>query len=121
MVDQTLAYIGNVFTGRASADQIGGPIWIAQISGAGRHHGTDRPASPGGGAVDLDRTVESVPGAAARWRSPFVLRGRGCCAGVRCRNEPRRCGFRIGLVLVLMLMVFATYNDFHAGAWLGCS
>src|SRR6202047_2620621 len=33
VIDQTLSYIGNVFTGRASADQIGGPIRIAQISG----------------------------------------------------------------------------------------
>src|SRR5882724_769354 len=32
VIDQTLSYIGNVFTGRASADQIGGPIRIAQIS-----------------------------------------------------------------------------------------
>src|SRR5438128_12004152 len=32
VIDQTLSYIGNIFTGRASADQIGGPIRIAQMS-----------------------------------------------------------------------------------------
>ena len=33
VIDQTLSYIGSIFTGRASPDQIGGPIRIAQISG----------------------------------------------------------------------------------------
>ena len=33
VIDQTLSYVGNIFRGRASADQIGGPIRIAQISG----------------------------------------------------------------------------------------
>ena len=45
--------------------------------GAGRHARTDSAASSGGGAVDLDRTAEPVPGSPARWRSPFVLCGRG--------------------------------------------
>ena len=31
VIDQTLSYIGNVFTGRASADQIGRPTRIGQI------------------------------------------------------------------------------------------
>ena len=33
MIDRTLAYIGGVFTGREAADQVGGPLRIAQISG----------------------------------------------------------------------------------------
>src|ERR1700719_4421673 len=33
VVDRTLAYIGGVFTGREAADQVGGPLRIAQISG----------------------------------------------------------------------------------------
>ena len=33
VVDRTMAYIGGVFTGREAADQVGGPIRIAQISG----------------------------------------------------------------------------------------
>src|SRR6476646_787494 len=33
VVDRTLAYIGGVFTGREAADQLGGPLRIAQISG----------------------------------------------------------------------------------------
>ena len=33
VIDTTLSYIGQLFTGREAADQIGGPIRIAQISG----------------------------------------------------------------------------------------
>ena len=33
VVERTLAYIGGVFTGREAADQVGGPLRIAQISG----------------------------------------------------------------------------------------
>src|SRR5207244_1013909 len=33
VVDRTLAYIGGIFTGREAADQVGGPLRIAQISG----------------------------------------------------------------------------------------
>src|SRR5262249_57884039 len=33
VVDRTLSYISGVFTGREAADQLGGPIRIAQVSG----------------------------------------------------------------------------------------
>jgi regulator of sigma E protease len=33
VVDRTLAYIGGIFAGREAADQVGGPLRIAQISG----------------------------------------------------------------------------------------
>ena len=33
MVERTLSYIGGVVVGRESADQLGGPIRIAQVSG----------------------------------------------------------------------------------------
>ena len=39
----------------------------------GRHAGLHAGAASGGHAVGLDRAAEPVPGAAARWRSPFVL------------------------------------------------
>jgi membrane-associated protease RseP (regulator of RpoE activity) len=64
------------------------------------------------------RAAESVPGALARWWPPFVLHGRGAPGA----SESQEYGFRVGLVLVLMLMVFAFYNDFHQVPWLkGCS
>src|SRR5690606_18650029 len=33
VIDRTMAYIGGIFVGREAADQLGGPIRIAQISG----------------------------------------------------------------------------------------
>ena len=33
MVERTLSYLGGVIVGRESADQLGGPIRIAQVSG----------------------------------------------------------------------------------------
>ena len=33
VIERTLSYIGGVFTGREAADQVGGPLRIAQISG----------------------------------------------------------------------------------------
>jgi regulator of sigma E protease len=41
-----------------------------------------------------------------------VLRGRPLS------EKSQEYGFRVGLVLVLMLMVFAFYNDFHQVPWL---
>src|SRR6202034_3085606 len=35
VIDRTLSYLGGVVVGRESADQLGGPIRIAQMSGQG--------------------------------------------------------------------------------------
>ena len=77
VIDQTLSYIGSVFTGRASADQIGGPMRIAQISGQVATLGLAPLMHLAAVLVDFDRIVEPVSGSAARWRSSFVLCGRG--------------------------------------------
>ena len=44
---------------------------------SGRHHRSCRAGAPCRGAFDIDRIAEPVSGAVARWRSPFVLCGRG--------------------------------------------
>ena len=110
MIDRTLSYIGGVFAGREAADQLGGPIRIAQVSG--------QVATVGIAALMHLAAVLSVsigllnlfPGAAARWRSPFVLCNRGgarpAAVGTRAGD-----GVSIGLAIVVMLMIFATYND----------
>ena len=77
MIDRTLSYIGGVFAGREAADQLGGPIRIAQVSG--------QVATAGFVALIHLTAVLSVsigllnlfPDPAARWRSPFVLWNRG--------------------------------------------
>ncbi len=73
VVDRTLSYIGGVFAGRETADQLGGPIRIAQICRAGGVGRLCRAHPPDRRAVRLDRPSEPVPDTIARRRSPFVL------------------------------------------------
>ncbi len=87
VVDRTIAYIGGVFTGREAADQIGGPMRIAQISGQVATIGLTALIHLAAVLVDLDRPSEPVSGAASRWRSSFVLcrrsRSRASAVGAR--------------------------------------
>jgi regulator of sigma E protease len=117
VVDQTLSYIGNVFTGRASADQIGGPIRIAQISGQVATLGITpllhlaAVLSISIGLLNLF-PVPLLDGGHLLFYGAEVLRGRPLS------DKSQEYGFRVGLALVLMLMVFAFYNDFHQVPWL---
>ena len=117
VIDQTLSYIGNVFTGRASADQIGGPIRIAQISGQVATLGLTpllhlaAVLSISIGLLNLF-PVPLLDGGHLLFYAAEALRGRPLS------DRSQEYGFRFGLVLVLMLMVFAFYNDFHQVPWL---
>jgi regulator of sigma E protease len=117
VIDQTLSYIGNIFRGRASADQIGGPIRIAQLSGQVATLGVvpllDWAAviSISIGLLNLF-PVPLLDGGHLLFYAAEVLRGRPLS------ERSQEYGFRVGLVLVLMLMVFAFYNDFHQVPWL---
>jgi regulator of sigma E protease len=117
VIDQTLSYIGHVFTGRASADQIGGPIRIAQISGQVATLGLipllhlAAVLSISIGLLNLF-PVPLLDGGHLLFYAAEVLRGRPLS------DRSQEYGFRFGLVLVLMLMVFAFYNDFHQVPWL---
>jgi regulator of sigma E protease len=117
VIDQTLSYIGNVFTGRASADQIGGPIRIAQISGQVATLGITpllhlaAVLSISIGLLNLF-PVPLLDGGHLLFYAAEIARGRPLS------ERSQEYGFRFGLVLVLMLMVFAFYNDFHQVPWL---
>jgi regulator of sigma E protease len=110
VIDRTLAYIGGVFTGREAADQVGGPLRIAQISG--------QVATIGIAALIHLAAVLSISiGLLNLFPVPLLDGGHLLFYGVEAaRGRPlseraQEMGFRIGLGLVLMLMVFATYND----------
>ncbi|WJR81526.1 RIP metalloprotease RseP [Bradyrhizobium sp. NP1] len=110
VIERTLAYIGGVFTGREAADQVGGPLRIAQISG--------QVATIGIAALVHLAAVLSVSiGLLNLFPVPLLDGGHLLFYGVEAiRGRPlseraQEMGFRIGLGLVLMLMVFATYND----------
>ncbi|KWV57314.1 RIP metalloprotease RseP [Bradyrhizobium macuxiense] len=110
VIDRTLAYIGGIFTGREAADQVGGPLRIAQISG--------QVATIGVGALIHLAAVLSISiGLLNLFPVPLLDGGHLLFYAVEAvRGRPlseraQEMGFRIGLGLVLMLMVFATYND----------
>lgn len=110
VIDRTFAYIGGVFTGREAADQVGGPLRIAQISGQVATIGLAAlihlaaVLSISIGLLNLF-PVPLLDGGHLLFYAVEAVRGRPLS------NRAQEMGFRIGLGLVLMLMVFATYND----------
>jgi regulator of sigma E protease len=110
VIDRTLAYIGGVFTGRETADQVGGPLRIAQISG--------QVATIGMAAlIHLSAVLSISIGLLNLFPVPLLDGGYllfylvEAVRGRPLSERAQELGFRIGLGLVLMLMVFATYND----------
>jgi regulator of sigma E protease len=110
VVDRTLSYIGGVFAGREAADQLGGPIRIAQVSG--------QVASAGFVALIHLTAVLSVSiGLLNLFPIPLLDGGHLLFYGIEAiRGRPlseraQEVGFRIGLAIVVMLMIFATFND----------
>jgi regulator of sigma E protease len=111
VIERTLAYVGHVFTGREAADQVGGPLRIAQISG--------QVATIGGlpGLIQLAAVLSVSIGLLNLFPVPLLDGGHllfyliEAVRGRPLSERAQEMGFRIGLGLVLMLMVFATYND----------
>jgi len=110
VVERTLSYIGGVISGREAADQLGGPIRIAQVSG--------QVASEGLPSLFSLAAVLSVSiGLLNLFPVPLLDGGHLLFYGIEAvRGKPlseraQEVGFRIGLAIVVMLMIFATYND----------
>lgn len=110
VVDRTVSYIVGIIRGRESADQLGGPLRIAQVSG--------QVASIGFTALMHLTAVLSVSiGLLNLFPVPLLDGGHLLFYGFEAlRGRPlsermQEYGFRVGLALVIMLMVFATWND----------
>jgi regulator of sigma E protease len=110
VVERTLSYIGGVISGREAADQLGGPIRIAQVSG--------QVATEGLASLFSLTAVLSVSiGLLNLFPVPLLDGGHLLFYGIEAvRGKPlseraQEVGFRIGLAIVVMLMIFATYND----------
>ena len=110
IVDQTLAYLGKIIVGRESADQLGGPIRIAQISSQAASVGI----LP---LINLIAVLSVSIGLINLFPVPMLDGGHllfylfEAVKGKPLSEKTREYGFRIGLALVLMLMIFATLND----------
>ncbi|MFG1344700.1 RIP metalloprotease [Xanthobacter autotrophicus DSM 431] len=110
VVDRTFSYLGGLISGRESADQLGGPIRIAQVSGQVATFGI-------GALLSLAAVLSVSIGILNLFPIPLLDGGHllfYAFEAVRGRPLSARTqdiGFRIGLALVLMLMIFATWND----------
>lgn len=110
IVTGTFDYLANLVTGRMKADQLGGPIRVAQASG--------QMATLGVAAVLQLAAVLSVSIGLLNLMPVPVLDGGHLMfyAVEALRGKPvgpaaQDVAYRIGFAMVLMLMVFATWND----------
>ncbi|WP_319414531.1 RIP metalloprotease RseP [uncultured Cohaesibacter sp.] len=110
IVDRTLGYVGRIFVGKEDADQLGGPIRVAQVSGQVATLGLVA-------LVNLAAVLSVSIGLLNLFPIPmldgghllfFALEG---LRGKPLSPKSQELGFRIGLALVFSLMIFATFND----------
>jgi regulator of sigma E protease len=110
VIDRTLSYLGGVVVGREAANQLGGPIRIAEMSGQVATLGfvalihLAAVLSVSIGLLNLF-PIPLLDGGHLLFYSFEAVRGRPLS------EKAQEVGFRIGLAIVLMLMIFATFND----------
>jgi regulator of sigma E protease len=110
VIERTMAYLAGVVIGRESADQLGGPIRIAQVSGQVASLGLDA-------LINLAAVLSVSIGLLNLFPIPLLDGGHLLFYAIEAvRGRPlseraQELGFRIGLAIVLMLMTYATFND----------
>ncbi|GGH21852.1 zinc metalloprotease [Alsobacter metallidurans] len=110
IVERTGAYVGGLFAGTESTDQLSGPIRIAQISGQVATNGIvallnlAAILSVSIGLINLV-PVPLLDGGHLLFYAFEAIRGRPLS------ERTQEYGFRVGLALVVMLMLFTTFND----------
>ena len=107
---RTLDYLWGVLSGREAADQLGGPIRVAQVSGQVATQGIVPLLSLAAvlsisiGLLNL-MPIPMLDGGHLVYYFAEAVRGKPLSERVQ------DYGFRIGIGIVLLLMVFATWND----------
>lgn len=110
VISRTGGYLYGVVTGRERADQIGGPIRVAQVSGQVATLGfvallnLTAILSVSIGLLNL-LPVPILDGGHLLFYAAEAVRGRPLS------ERAQEFGYRVGFALVLGLMVFATWND----------
>ena len=110
IITGTLSYIGDIFTGRQSAEQIGGAVRIADAAG--------KFAAIGFTQLVLFTAFISVSiGLVNLFPIPILDGGHlvfyaiEAVAGRPVNEDIQEFSFRVGLALILMLMMLGFYND----------
>lgn len=106
----TFSYIGGIFAGRHDADQLGGPLRIAQASGQAAQRG---PLALIGfiAFVSVSIGLINLMPIPVLDGGHLVYYAYEAAAGRPMSEKMQEIGFRIGLAVVLGLMIFATRND----------
>jgi len=110
VVDQTGRFLGSLFRGHGDVDQLGGPIKIVQISGQAATLGL-------ASLIHLSAVLSISIGLLNLFPVPLLDGGHLLFYAIEAvRGRPlseraQELGYRFGLALVLMLMIFTFYND----------
>ena len=110
VIDRTASYVGGLVLGREKPDQLSGPIGVAGVAGQVARVGIGplfnliAILSISIGLINLV-PVPLLDGGHLLYFAFEALRGRPMSLGAQ------EFGFKVGLALVVMLMIFATYND----------
>jgi len=110
IVERTMSYLYDVIIGRQGADQLGGPLRIAQVSGQVLQISF-------AALFNLAAVLSISIGLINLFPIPMLDGGHLLYYGIEAlRGKPlsekmQDIGFRVGLGLVVALMVFATWND----------
>jgi regulator of sigma E protease len=110
MIGQTLGYFGKLAVGRASTNELSGPIGIAKASG-------DFAAAGFMALMNLTALISVAIGFANLLPIPVLDGGHllyyafEAVLGRPLGERAQEVGFRLGLAFVLCLMLLATFND----------
>ena len=111
VTERTIDVVGKLITGRESADQLSGPIGIVRVSGQVAS------LSGAGGLISLVALISISISLINLFPIPILDGGHLLFYAVEAaRGRPlseraQEIGFRIGFAVVLMLMLFSTWND----------
>ena len=110
IVEQTFVVLGRIIMGRESAESLGGPIRIAQISGQTATLGLIA-------LINLTAVLSVSIGLINLFPIPMLDGGHlafyayEAVAGKPMSEKAQEIGMRIGLSMVMMLFIFVTWND----------
>jgi len=126
VLDASVTYIGRIFTGRESGDQLSGPIGIARASGAIAGQAVESSQGLGDAVGRVFLSLLYLAGLLSVAVGFFnllpvpildgghlVFYAYEAIARRPLNAQIQEAGFRVGLALLVGLMLFATWNDLN--------
>lgn len=124
VVATTVRYLGRMFAGRETADQLSGPLGMAQLSGDITKQTARVSPSLGSLALNISTTLLELAASISVGigflnlmpvpvldGGHLLFYGYEAVARRPLTAKVQAAGYRVGLALVLGLMIFATWND----------